>query len=617
MSTKESTPTPTTTIHLSPVDPTAYNVAVDLMDKYKITLIREIAAPLVATLSTCTYLYTDQKGKTSEPSVFKGISKDPSKDNYTHFFAYFLCNENIEYFLNVLPANTRALWHAVAKSTYINIATADTLWGKKCLNGRHWMKVDEALSLFFVDNSPYYYYGKDFEYLSFSHQLFYEAMFCLQLKKQAAVTKLPKNLTVFEGEIPFLNDFLIVEALHLGKKYKLGKTKPRTISVFKAVRGTDIKEFFTKENIPNEESEVMRGVNLAIMYDLIADSSPKKLKVVDCEPEDWSKLVVSTLISNDDLAYAILLSYISGFRRNTLDTGYMFKLYESVDDAFKDYDKLCNVSQAWLPIEKLYYAIKLNLYNQPKNRNLPFPISINGANNPPINECIQKYVTFDENDTHIVYPAIKGICFLLASWGILDIAYETQLQTGAVSPYDGLKYVRLTKLGRYAFGLDKKYTSPINSNEAKGPIFEMDSERLLIKLLDPESPKRLSLDRFATAVTPNLYRVDTKSFLKECEDKFTLEEKILSFQHIMGSEFSPIWIDFFDTLKQQCQPLEKAGKAYTIRRISKDNKRLQEIIMTDEKLKQYIVRAENYLILIENKNMDEVTHILRNYGYIL
>ena len=57
--------------------------------------------------------------------------------------------------------------------------------------------------------------------------------------------------------------------------------------------------------------------------------------------------------------------------------------------------------------------------------------------------------------------------------------------------------------------------------------------------------------------------------------------------------------------------------SYVVRRINSNDKRLQEIILTDKELKKYIVRAENYIILMEQKNMDKVSHILRGYGYLI
>jgi hypothetical protein len=53
---------------------------------------------------------------------------------------------------------------------------------------------------------------------------------------------------------------------------------------------------------------------------------------------------------------------------------------------------------------------------------------------------------------------LKGFAFLLAAFGIAEIAYVTPTHTtyrrprkGYLTPYDGLRFVRLTPLGEFVF----------------------------------------------------------------------------------------------------------------------------------------------------------------------
>lgn len=75
--------------------------------------------------------------------------------------------------------------------------------------------------------------------------------------------------------------------------------------------------------------------------------------------------------------------------------------------------------------------------------------------------------------------------------------------------------------------------------------------------------------------------------------------------------------NFFRRVAKSLRSLLKVKTSYVVRRINSNDKRLQEIILTDKELKKYIVRAENYIILMEQKNMDKVSHILRGYGYLI
>ena len=107
-------------------------------------------------------------------------------------------------------------------------------------------------------------------------------------------------------------------------------------------------------------------------------------------------------------------------------------------------------------------------------------------------------------------PFVKAMLFVLATFGIVEIAYR-EPQKGDKSYYDGLQYVRLTELGKYVLGISKDYT--LNVTNDKGPAFELDDQRLLIKVADSKSPFIPMLKEFAVLVTPSLYRVDYDIFL--------------------------------------------------------------------------------------------------------
>ena len=76
------------------------------------------------------------------------------------------------------------------------------------------------------------------------------------------------------------------------------------------------------------------------------------------------------------------------------------------------------------------------------------------------------------------------------------------------------------------------------------------------------------------------------------------------------------WKAFFDELRSQCDPFKKPQNAYSVYRIDPKDKKLQAIILNDPMLKQYILRAESYMVLIERAFIPDVKRILLKYGYI-
>lgn len=78
-----------------------------------------------------------------------------------------------------------------------------------------------------------------------------------------------------------------------------------------------------------------------------------------------------------------------------------------------------------------------------------------------------------------------------------------------------------------------------------------------------------------------------------------------------------VWTSFFKDVLLRCSPLATVGKKYMLRRIDAKDKRLQNVIQTDECLKKHILRAENYILLIEQDYWNVVVERLRTYGYVL
>ncbi|MEP7144221.1 MAG: hypothetical protein ABI707_15160, partial [Ferruginibacter sp.] len=78
----------------------------------------------------------------------------------------------------------------------------------------------------------------------------------------------------------------------------------------------------------------------------------------------------------------------------------------------------------------------------------------------------------------VQYPFIKGTIFLLASFGLIEIAYEgvntKEFGKTFYAAYDGLQYFRLTALGAYVLGLSPSY-EPAEPQQQNKVQFSEDS----------------------------------------------------------------------------------------------------------------------------------------------
>ncbi|MDM8526200.1 HEAT repeat domain-containing protein [Desulfococcaceae bacterium HSG8] len=217
----------------------------------------------------------------------------------------------------------------------------------------------------------------------------------------------------------------------------------------------------------------------------------------------------------------------------------------------------------------------------------------------------------------LLTPFIKGVMFLFAGFGVLDIAYDLpenehlrEKDSKYLSIFDGLKYIRMTKRGAYVTGLTDGYDVEIREEEATAIL---DENRLMITMKGRDRLKTLALEKIGKRISDNCYKVDYSSFLKECYSKQDIRQKIKMFRERISSEPPRIWREFIDKILDRTDPvnIRKTMNVYKL----KPDKELITLVAKDEILKRYILKAENYHILVDSKNLSRVKARLEEFGY--
>ncbi|MGA1823990.1 MAG: hypothetical protein ACMUIP_04935 [bacterium] len=219
----------------------------------------------------------------------------------------------------------------------------------------------------------------------------------------------------------------------------------------------------------------------------------------------------------------------------------------------------------------------------------------------------------------IIEPFLKAILFLFSSFGLLDIAYDYPVNSilqekehPYLSVFDGLRYFKLTELGAYILGINKNYTVPVTKKEA---TIILDEKRLIITIQGEDVLKKITLEKIANKISASCYKVDYNSFLKQCMSKDDIENRIQLFREQICATPPKIWELFLNEVQRKCNPLtiDTRISAYKI----KESKELISLIAKDEILKKYALKAENYYILIEKRNIFKVKKRLAEFGYFI
>jgi hypothetical protein len=255
----------------------------------------------------------------------------------------------------------------------------------------------------------------------------------------------------------------------------------------------------------------------------------------------------------------------------------------------------------WVSIEEFFKTIKLCGHNFEVEPGEYTAIQVNG------------YGLLDNATHHTYWRAVNGQYVLavvmeyLASFGVVDFACVDPRQAGyelgrlgdyvtrPFSRYDGLKFIRLTRLGAYLLGQQADYelTDPADVE----PLIEF-AGGLLLNLRRPQALNpndRVMLERFAERVGETVYRLDGRRFIEACEEGFKTAEAWNFLLRKSRRELPDEVNAFFERLHKRAQVLVRKQDAvlYQVK-----DKELMKSLLLDQILGDLCVLAEDHQLVV-------------------
>ena len=231
-----------------------------------------------------------------------------------------------------------------------------------------------------------------------------------------------------------------------------------------------------------------------------------------------------------------------------------------------------------------------------------------------------KILEYKQYEDYIIEPFVKSYIFLLGIFGVFEIFYEKPffkkglyLKNNYLSKYDGLKYIKLTNLGRYIFGHTDKYELPKIYEKAE---VQIDDKRQFVTVVGEAPAKMMFFEKIGTKVKENMFKLTYDSFIKGIKNYDELIERIERFkENIDNKELSQNWEEFFENLEKKFNSV-KIEDDYVILKLE-DNKELIQIVIKDSRFKKLSLKAEEYHLLVKKENLKEVIKIFSEYGYYI
>ena len=598
-------------------------VSRDILSSHTITEIKYLVKYLLNSLNYIRYVAINENNHNYVPDVIKlcATKKQCLKAELLNFASLFFNEDNFHLFLETLPDNVRAIWIAAADKIFLSEKEANELLGEECVIDTHrWhqvgvcntlgegiFKITSSERFDYSDNNTYYLTFKSYWLRELTYRCSHHTL------KDCQTAVLPDKLTVFNAEADLFQEIPILNNLRESGMLTLGRTHFFTAKLRKALDKARINNFNLNEKSTKYYEETLRSYYLIITYLLTCERTYDHV-INSASPLQLIQLCVKYVFDHTSKFCKLFLPHIT-----CIDRDYDYS-HRNTNRLMRSFERslLTLKSSMWVSIEQVLYQtrcffdnktyVSILIQEPTSYYNIGFKLHDKNADEP---------IKYDEIITRVTYQSIKSVLLAMASWGIIEIAYDpTTTANGLSYLTDALRYVRLTNLGKYVLGEAKSYQLPATMvNTCKD--FELNADRLLIKVLNPNSKGNFALGKIATPITSQLYRTDFSVFLKECNTKDDIVKNINLFKKYIANEPPQIWAGFFNAMLERSNALKKVRTSYITRSIDAKDKELQDIIMHDPKLKHYILRAEGYVVLIEQAHLNDVNNILKTYGYTI
>jgi|GEM_PF-1394819 hypothetical protein len=426
-------------------------------------------------------------------------------------------------------------------------------------------------------------------------------------KPTIPLTTIPETAYVFDGQEAIFNDLPILSAYmkQHGLETLKAIKKAKTSEINKLKKNLDSREFFPKAK---KLTGTLRHHFLGNLF-LNVPQSLYNRNTLDLLRHLFREVYPA---NNYKSAFSIF-SHIKGLEKYEYATSAVWEIMFSQEvktfqpNHWYEFDSWFLNYQLERDIKIFDFQIAIDKIYEPWFYSNGYYHTVRQDVNHNINFIHERFV---------YTPLLKGTLFLFAAFGLIDLAYdeaitEEEFEGDIPDPYRSLKYFRLNDLGAFILGLTNTYVPPkiIASDE----LF-LSKDALVITTHEDNKKAQILLKEYLNEAGDNRYTTDYEKFTSRCNSVLEIKEKIRDFKNIVG-KVPENWQLFFDEIIENAHPIEELDQ-YKIFKI-KNNPELIRIIARDETLKKWIIKAEQFHIIVLEKDIYKVKKRLRQLGYFI
>lgn len=541
--------------------------------------------------------------------ISKGKKKEVMVDKLAAIFAP---EENRVIILDMLDDKMKELWRKIYVNVFVTVGEAERITGDKVFikSSRFYYRTmkfsDEAAFMItnrgamaeYTFNRPEYLILPMFVRRAFEKYFYTPA----QLAAMSRPEQKGKIVTA-DFEDSTIVGLPALYTLYKSGKIQMGRYRVANTVVKRYARQMDIAEFVSDQS--REEEQWLRPFML--INGLVASCEMPELRDDSkaFSPEREVKHMYEALRFKSEVLTGTIYYFFDSVRMKVMDNIRTKVLVKFTFDA---------ISHLIIRKDKVTYEdIIETLYSWPELGTTPPGISFAELQGNAIgNSRSKRPYNADTFISQCVIPSMLSVVIFLASVGILRIKYRP-------APYDspsflsGLVEATFTELGNYSIGLRKTY---VNSNIAYQDYFELDADNLMIRALGDNNPYETLLAEYTVPMGARRFRVTEESMMRKCYNRQSLNTRVDNLKSLLGVKMPEKFNEFFKRLLRNSEALTPIENTYYIFSLPPDDRKLQELMVSDPEISSLVERAENFKILVTRQNMVLLSDRLRKHGYL-
>lgn len=229
------------------------------------------------------------------------------------------------------------------------------------------------------------------------------------------------------------------------------------------------------------------------------------------------------------------------------------------------------------------------------------------------NQLTGEIIRPNTQGSEIDHEILRAMAVVLFGTGMADVSVDTS-EDFPDSPLGRVMQVRLTALGRYVLGIDKKYEAPSSQSET---AFSLDADRLIIHSLGDDNPYESLLLDTAEPIGHGKFRTTPESFLRNCKNANDVTEKLKFFEDYIDGNPPEVWKEFFAEIRRRCKPLDTVSENYRLLQLKPQDKELVDLLTTDPSIRRLVILAEGYRFLVKAGDFPTLVSLLKQHSYLL